>query len=349
MVGDQYPTVRLAAAQASPVFLDRERSTEKAVALIAEAARNGAQLVAFGEAWLPGYPWWVYLGSPIYGAPFTQQLYANAVRMASPTIDRLCAAAREHHIYVVMGLTEHAGGSLYLGQVTLAPSGEMIGHRRKLKPTHAERTIWGEGDGSDLFALPTELGRVGALNCWEHLQPLTRYAMNCFDEQIHVSAWPAFCLYTGTLHSFSAEANLAVSRSYALETQTFVIHVGGLCDQATLDLLADDDGEKRQLLRVGGGASQIIDPTGKTIAGPLGDEEEGILVADCDMAAIPAAKMANDPAGHYARGDVTQLLLNRRPRRAVIYRDAEPGEIASHEPPHEGLAHDGDEGRAAPP
>ena len=331
-MGDHYPTVRLAAAQASPVFLDRERSTEKAVALIAEAAQQKAQLIAFGEAWLPGYPWWIYLGSPMYSAPFTQQLYANAVKIPSDTITQLCDAARENHIYVVMGLTELSGGSLYLAQITIAPSGELIGHRRKLKPTHAERTIWGEGDGSDLFVLPTDLGQVGSLNCWEHLQPLTRYAMNCFNEQIHIAAWPAFCLYTGTLYSFSGEASVAISRSYALETQTFVIHVGGLCDQATLDLLADDD-EKRTLLRVGGGISQVIDPNGETIAGPLGDNEEGILIADCEMSKIPAAKMANDPAGHYARADVTQLLLNRRPRRPVVFKDPEFQSLAPERSP----------------
>lgn len=321
-MGDSYPTIRLAAAQASPVFLDRERSTKKAVDLIQEAARQKAQLVAFGEAWLPGYPWWVYLGSPVYGAGFTQELYANAVRIPSDTIDQLCDAASDNQIHVVMGLTELSGSSLYLGQVTIAPSGDLIGHRRKLKPTHAERTIWGEGDGSDLFTIQSELGQLGSLNCWEHLQPLTRYAMNCFNEQIHVAAWPAFCLYTGTLYSFSGDASVAISRSYALETQSFVIHVGGLCDRATLELLADDD-EKLQLLRVGGGISQVIDPHGATIAGPLDDDEEAILVAECDMSKIPAAKMANDPCGHYARADVTQLLLNRRPRRPVVYNDAD--------------------------
>ena len=329
-MGDTYQTLRLAAAQASPVFLDREGSTNMAVKLIATAAKEGAQLVAFGEAWLPGYPWWIYLGSPVYGAPFAQQLYANAVEIPSATTQQLCDAARQQRIYVVMGLTERHGGSLYLAQITIDTQGNLVGHRRKLKPTHAERTIWGEGDGSDLFVVETEFGRVGSLNCWEHLQPLTRFAMNSFNEQIHISAWPAFCLYTGMLHSFSAEANVAASRSYALETQTFVIHVGGLCDQSTFELLGDDD-QKRALLRVGGGASQIIDPTGMTIAGPLGDDEEAVLVADCDMAKIPAAKLANDPAGHYARGDVTQLLLNRHPRRPVVYRDPATGPVTSQE------------------
>ncbi len=340
-MGDHYPTVRLAVAQAAPVFLDRERSTEKAVAFIAEAAGQKAQLVAFGEAWLPGYPWWVYLGSPIYGAQFTQQLYANAVTIPGDTIEQLCVAARENHIYVVMGLTERDGGSLYLAQITIDPTGELIGHRRKLKPTHAERTIWGEGDGSDLFVLHTELGEVGSLNCWEHLQPLTRYAMNCFNEQIHIAAWPAFCLYTGILYSFSGEASVAVSRSYALETQTYVIHVGGLCDQATVELLADDE-EKHKLLRVGGGISQIIDPMGETIAGPLDDGEEAVLIAECDMSKIAAAKMANDPAGHYARADVTQLLLNRCPRRAVVYKDVETQPLVQHESFHGNINGDDD-------
>ena len=143
------------------------------------------------------------------------------------------------------------------------------------------------------------------------------------------------------MYSFSGEASVAISRSYALETQTFVVHVGGLCDQATLDLLADDE-EKRKLLRVGGGISQVIDPTGATIAGPLDDQQEAILVADCDMAKIPAAKMANDPAGHYARPDVTQLLLNRCPRRPVVYTDADTKERLAGESTDNDVADDDD-------
>lgn len=319
-MGDEFQKIRVAAAQISPVFLDREATTEKACEWIATAAKEGCRLIAFGEAWLPGYPWWIYMGSPIYGAPFTQRLYANAVTVPSATTDRLCRAARENDIMVVIGLTEKDRGSLYLAQLFIGREGRIIGHRRKLKPTHAERTIWGEGDGSDLIVVPSELGNVGALNCWEHLQPLTRFAMNSMNEQLHVSAWPGFCLYTGLVHSFSAEANLAASRSYAMESQTFVLHVGPYCDQHTVDMLCIDD-QTRRLLHVGGGHTEIIDPHGRTIGGPLAHDVEGLVVADCDFAHIAAAKMANDPAGHYSRGDATQLLLNRSPRRAVVYRD----------------------------
>jgi nitrilase len=323
---DEFKNVRVAAAQVSPVFLDREATTELACEWIAKAGKAGCQLIAFGEAWLPGYPWWVYMGSPIYGAPFTRRLYANAVSVPSATTDRLCRAAREANMYVVIGMTERDQGSLYLAQLTISSEGRIVGHRRKLKPTHAERTIWGEGDGSDLFVVPTPLGNIGALNCWEHLQPLTRFALNSMNEQIHVSAWPGFCLYTDLVHSFSAEANLAASRSYAMESQTFVLHVGPYCDTATVEMLCTTD-EAKTLLRVGGGRCEVIDPHGKTIAGPIAHDTEALVIADCDLGEIAGAKMANDPAGHYARADATQLLLNRTPRRAVLYRDV-PGDVA---------------------
>jgi aliphatic nitrilase len=302
------------------VYLDREATVEKAAKHAALAARQGAQLIAFGEAWLPGYPWWIYMMSPIKGATFAQRLYANAVEIPGPTTERLCKIARDNGIEIVMGMTERDRGSLYLAQLFIDAEGRIIGHRRKLKPTHNERAVWGEGDGSDIIVVKSELGNLGALNCWEHLQPLTRFAMNYFNEQIHVSAWPGFSLYPGLLHSFSAEANLAASRSYALETQTFVIHVGPHTDAATVEMLCDDE-HTSKLLRVGGGYSEIIDPNGKTIAGPLEPDTEGLVIADCDLSLIGSARMANDPAGHYARADVTQLILNRAPRRAVVFRD----------------------------
>ncbi|RJG55873.1 carbon-nitrogen hydrolase family protein [Sphingobium terrigena] len=331
---DPVKSIRVAAAQISPVFLDREATVDKAIEHIAVAAKQGVNLIAFGEAWLPGYPWWIYLVSPIKGFPFAQRLYKNAVEVPSHTTDRLCKAARDNGIYVVIGLTEKDRGSLYLAQLFISPEGRIIGHRRKLKPTHNERAVWGEGDGSDIIVIKTDFGNVGALNCWEHLQPLTRFAMNHLNEQIHVSAWPGFSLYTGIIHSFSAEANLAASRSYALETQSFVIHVGPHTDEATVAMLCDDE-HSASLLRVGGGYSEIIDPNGRTIGGPLEPDTEGLVIADCDLSLIGAARMANDPAGHYARADVLQLVFNRSPRRAVIFRDVDPqdGPKEAAEPP----------------
>lgn len=324
-MGDTYETIRVAAAQVSPVFLDREASAAKAVDWIARAAREGCQLVAFGEAWLPGYPTWIFIGSPSYCAPFSQKLYANAVEIPSATTDTLCRAAKDNNIHVVIGMTEKSGASLYLAQLIIDNSGHIVGHRRKLKPTHAERTIWGEGDGSDLIVVPTKIGNIGALNCWENLQPLTCFALNSMNEQIHVAAWPGFILKEGFNHSFSIESNLAVSRSYALMTQSYVLHVGPYRDQATVDMLSIND-EAAAILHVGGGSCEVIDPCGKTIAGPLEHDVEDLVIADCDMSVIALAKMSNDPAGHYARADATQLVINRTPRRPVIYRDVD-GEV----------------------
>lgn len=315
-MADTYPTVRVAAVQAAPAWLDRDACTEKACRLIAEAARGGARLVAFPEAWLPGYPWWIWLGSPAWGVPFFMELFANAVEVPSRTTRALCDAAREHGIHVVMGMEERSGGSLYCTQLFIDGAGAIMGRHRKLKPTHVERTVWGEGDGSDLRVFDTPFGRLGGLNCWEHVQPLTRFAMYSLGEQIHVGSWPSFCLYTGLAPALGAEANAAASRTYALEGQAFVLHTSALVSREMLDRLADTE-ERRALLTTGGGASQVFGPDGRTVAGPLGPEEEGILIADLDLGLIPLAKMVHDPTGHYSRPDVTRLLLDLRPQPAV--------------------------------
>lgn len=322
-MGDSYETVRVAAVQAAPVWLDREASTDKAISLIGEAASGGARLVAFGEAWLPGYPWWIWLDSPAAGVPYFLELYANAVEVPSPTTDALCAAARKHGIALVLGMNERDGGSLYCTQLVIAPDGTIAAARRKLKPTHVERTVWGEGDGSDLVVVGLPFAKVGALSCWEHLQPLSRFALFGLGEQIHVGSWPSFCLYTTLAPALGAVANQAASRSYALEGQAFVLHVCGVVDERVLDRVVDTDA-KRALLGPGGGYTEIIGPDGSTLAGPLQQQEEAILYADLDLGSIPLAKMAADPAGHYARADATRLVLSRRPRRPIEILEQPP-------------------------
>ncbi len=324
-MGDQDPTVRVAAVQAAPVWLDREASTDKAVELVEEAASGGAEIVAFGEAWLPGFPFFIWLGPPAWGIPFFAELHANAVEIPSSTTERLCAAAEENGVHIVMGTTERAGGSLYCTLLFIDDRGELIGRKRKLKPTHVERGVWGEGDGTDLFVLPTVHGRLGGLNCWEHLQPLSKYAMYSMGEQIHVAAWPALSIYNDVAYALGVEANMAASRTYALEGQCFVIAVTSLVDDLVYERLCDTE-ERRHLLEKGGGTTQIFAPSGETIAGPMPYEEEGILFADLDLSLIRVAKMAADPAGHYARADVTRLLFDRSPRVAVVSDEEEQAE-----------------------
>lgn len=313
---DQFPRFKVAAVQAAPIWQDREGSTEKACSLIAEAGRNGAQLVAFPEVWLPGYPSWAFLGTPLWGNEFFAELYANSVEIPSPTTARLCEAARQAAVYVVMGLNEKAGSSLYITQLLIDPDGNMLGRHRKLKPTHAERTVYGQGDGSDLRVFDTALGRLGSLNCWEHLQPLIRYAMFSMDEQVHVASWPSFSLYRKQSYELSAEACMGASRHYALEGSCFVLAPVAITSKETVDRLADTP-ERAELIEVGGGGSQIFGPDGSTIAGPGPWEDETILYAEIDLYDIARAKNFADPAGHYARPDVLSLSWNRIPQACV--------------------------------
>jgi nitrilase len=315
--------VRVAAVQAAPVWMDREASLQKAISLIDEASSQGAQLVAFGEAWLPGFPFWIWLGSPAWGSDFFVELHQNAVELRGRETQALANAAKRNKVELIMGATERDGGSLYCTLFFFGANGELRGRHRKLKPTHVERSIWGEGDGSDLFVLDTPIGRIGGLNCWEHLQPLSKYAMYSLNEQIHIAAWPALSIYNHTAYALGVEANMAASRVYALEGQAYVLAVTSICDQAVIDRLCTTP-ERSSLLELGGGTTTIFAPSGATLAGPLDYGREDILIADLDLAQIRRAKQAADPAGHYARADATRLVVNHAPRTPTSWLEENP-------------------------
>jgi aliphatic nitrilase len=228
---------------------------------------------------------------------------------------------------VVMGHSEKAGGSLYISQWIIDAEGRTVAQRRKLKPTHVERTVFGEGDGSDLTVYPTALGRIGALCCWEHLQPLSKYAMYAQNEQVHVAAWPSFSIYRGGAYALGPEVNTAASRIYAVEGQCFVIAPCATVSEAMLQTLCGDDATKRQLLLAGGGFAGIYAPDGQLISQPLPETAEGLVYADIDLGMISLAKAAGDPAGHYSRPDVTQLLINRAPQERVVTQRSPVGGI----------------------
>ena len=314
----QHPKFRAAAVQAAPVYLDLDASIDQAIKLIAEAARNDAKLIAFPETWLPGYPWFIWLDSPAWGMQFVQRYHDNSLVYGTPQAERIAQAAKDHNITVVMGHSEKQGGSLYIAQWIIDENGETVAQRRKLKPTHVERTVFGEGDGSDLSVWDTSLGRVGALCCWEHLQPLSKYAMYAQNEQVHIASWPSFSLYRGNAHALGAEVNNAASQIYAVEGQCFVIAPCATVSQDMVDMLCGEDETKRKLLLVGGGGARIYAPDGALMHEPLPETEEGLVYADLDLGMISLAKAAGDPAGHYSRPDVTRLLLNKTPGDRVV-------------------------------
>lgn len=309
---------KVAAVQAAPIFLDLEGTVSKTISLIEEAATNGASLIAFPETWIPGYPWWIWLDSPAWGMQFVQRYFANALVLGSEQDQRLHAAAAENNIHVVLGYSERSGGSLYMGQSIISNEGETVAIRRKLKPTHVERTVFGEGDGSDLSVHDTEIGRIGALCCWEHLQPLSKYAMYAQDEQVHVAAWPSFSVYRGAAYALGAEVNNSASQVYAAEGQCFVLAPCATVSKAMIEMLIDEP-KKEPLLLEGGGFAMIYGPDGRPLTERLPENEEGLLYADIDLEMIAFAKAAADPAGHYSRPDVTRLLFNPAPTNKVEY------------------------------
>jgi aliphatic nitrilase len=317
MPATTHPRFRVAAIQAAPVFLDLDGSIDKARRLIREAAGNGARLIAFPETWIPGYPWFAWLDSPAWGMQFIQRYHDNSLVLGSPEYQRIAQAARDNRIWVVLGYSEKAGGSLYMGQAFIDDQGDTVATRRKLKPTHVERTIFGEGDGSHLSVHETPLGNLGALCCWEHLQPLSKYAMYAQNEQVHIAAWPSFSLYRGAAYALGPELNNAASQMYAAEGQCFVVAPCATVSREMVEMLCVDD-MKKQLLRIGGGFTRIYAPDGSPMGDPIPEDQEGIMFADLDLGMIPLAKAAADPSGHYSRPDVTRLLLNRTPGDRVV-------------------------------
>jgi len=312
---------KVAVVQAAPEFLDLEKGIVKAIKLIDEAAGAGASLIAFPEVWLPGYPWWIWLDSPAWGMQFVRRYFENALVIGSEQFERICAAAARRKIHVVLGFAERDGGTLYLAQAIIDDAGKVISTRRKLKPTHVERTVYGEGDGSDLAVHDSALGRIGALCCAEHVQPLSKYAMYSQHEQIHVAAWPSFSVYKGAAFQLSAAANNGASQLYAVEGGCFVLAPCATVSKEMLEMLIDNPA-KAPLLQEGGGFAMIYGPDGAPLCEPIPETQEGLLYADVDLGMIGVAKAAYDPVGHYSRPDVLRLLFNRkRVQRVEIVAD----------------------------
>ena len=307
---------KVAAVQAVPVFMDLAGSVEKTVKLIGEAAGNGAKLVAFSEAWIPGFPFWAFVNAPFKGMPHFAAYQQNSLRVDSDEMRAIQAAANEYDIHVALGFSERGGDTLYLAQALIGDDGELVFARRKLKPTMAERMVFGEGDGSDLVVANTDLGRIGALCCWEHLGPLNKFALFAQREQIHYAAWPSFGLDTNMVYAFGHEVNNAASKVYAVEGQCFVVAPCAVIDEPLLEACAGS-ADAAAPFQTGGGHTMIWGPDGRELAEPLGEHEEGIVYADIDLSMIDMAKIAYDPNGHYARPDVVRLWLNTESMRPL--------------------------------
>lgn len=309
--------VKVAAVQASPVFMNLDASIDKAIGMIEDAASKGVQLIAFPETYLPGYPWYIWLDAPALTMHNVPVYAANSIVVGSAQDQRLAEAARANNIHVVMGLSWNENGTLYIAQWHYGPDGEVLSRRKKLKATHVERTVYGEGDGSDMRVYDTDIGRVGALCCWEHIHPLNKYAMFSQNEQIHIASWPSFSVYEGGAYALGPEVNTSASRMYAVEGQCFVVAPCATVSDEMIETLCDTP-VKQQLLKKGGGYARIFGPDGSPMGENLAPDEEGLVIADIDLNFIAIGKAAADPCGHYSRPDVFRLMFNDKPAPAVM-------------------------------
>ncbi len=309
-MGTRFPKFRAAAVQAAPVFLDREGTVEKTCELIREAGKNGADLVAFPETFIPSYPYWVWLDSPLKGFDYFVRLYKNSVEVPSAATDSLCQAAREAGTYVVVGINEIDPvliGTIFNTNLYIDRSGHLMGKHRKLVPTFAEKTVWGYGDGSTLRVHETDIGRLGSLCCGENTNTLARFALLAQGEQVHVANYPAFPVKD----RWDMESAIKIrAGAHALEGKVFVIVSSSAISQEMKAELCDTQEKLSWMEGTGSAVSAIFGPDGNIIGEPLIDQE-GIVYADVDLELALVPKLFQDITGHYNRFDVLSLHLNR--------------------------------------
>lgn len=300
------PKVRVAIVQAAPVAFDRECTLEKVRTLTLEASGRGAKLVVFPEAFVSAYPRGMTFGAVIgdrspEGRDWYRRYWESSIDVPGQAVDMLAGIAREADAYLVIGVIERDGGTLYCTVLYFAPNGGYLGKHRKLVPTASERLVWGQGDGSTMPVFDTPIGKLGAAICWENYMPLYRTALYTKGVQLYLAPT-----------ADSRDGWIASMRHIALEGRCFVLSCNQFARRSDYprDYPSDLPSDPDAIVTRGG--SCIVSPLGEVIAGPVYDEET-ILTADLDVADTIRAKFDLDVVGHYARPDVFQLAVNEKP------------------------------------
>ncbi|WP_338448968.1 carbon-nitrogen hydrolase family protein [Niallia oryzisoli] len=311
-------SVKVAVIQAAPILMDRDGTIEKAVSLIKQAGEKEAQIVVFPEAFIPAYPRGLSFGTIIGsrtddGRKDWYRYWENSIPVPGEATELLGNAAREAGVYLVIGVierdSEYSGGTLYCSVLFFSPDGELLGKHRKLKPTAAERIVWGEGDGSTLPVFDTPYGKIGALICWENYMPLARAAMYAQGVQIYIAPT-----------ADARETWQSTIRHIAMEGRCFVLSCNQYVtkDMYPKDLACYADLETSpEVMCIGGSA--IIGPMGDYVAEPVWGKEE-MIFADLDMKQIAYSKFDFDPIGHYARPDVFKLEVNSEKQKSIEWK-----------------------------
>ncbi|WAC01473.1 carbon-nitrogen hydrolase family protein [Lacinutrix neustonica] len=313
-------TLKIAMAQLSPVLLNKNETLKKVEHAVVEAGEAGCELVVFGEALVPGYPFWLALtGGAEWNTKINKELHAeyvrNAIQIETGELDTICQLAKTHNIAIYLGIIERAqnrgGHSIYASLVYINASGEIKSVHRKLQPTYDERLTWSPGDGHGLQVHKLKQFTVGGLNCWENWMPLPRTALYGLGENLHIAVWP------GSDHNTKD-----ITRFIAKESRSFVVSVSCLMTKAlfpkTLPHLEKILEHCPNVLANGG--SCIAGPDGEWIVAPV-INKEGLIIQTIDFNRVYEERRNFDPVGHYSRPDITKLIVNRERQSTVVYED----------------------------
>lgn len=322
-----YPKFKACAAHVAPVFLDAQATVQKACSLVAEAARRGAQLIAFPESFIPAFPVWAAVQAPIHNHDFFKRLAAESIEVPGPEIQQLCDAARENAVHVSIGFSERSSvsvGCLWNSNLLIGAEGEILNHHRKLMPTFYEKLIWAAGDGEGLRVNETPIGKIGMLICGENTNPLARYALIAQGEQVHVSSyppvWPTRPSNQPGRYDLAAAIRIRAG-AHSFEGKVFNVVASAVLDKASLDSLKGIGREARETLEQSPQAvSMVIGPSGEVISETL-CENEGLLYHDIDVSQCVEPKQFHDVVGYYNRFDVFDLRVTRKRLAPITFTD----------------------------